>query len=114
MMFNGRYLILCMAICGVYCGTVYNDVLSVPTNVFGSSWSFVPGDYENGGTNDGTVYPYGMDPGWYNTKNELTFFNSLKMKLSVSTPISGVVAAHGAVLLILDHCCRRSPTVWCK
>jgi V-type H+-transporting ATPase subunit a len=29
------------------------------------------------------VYPVGIDPIWYMSKNELTYVNSLKMKLSV-------------------------------
>jgi V-type H+-transporting ATPase subunit a len=29
------------------------------------------------------VYPFGMDPKWYVSTNELAFFNSMKMKISV-------------------------------
>ena len=29
------------------------------------------------------VYPFGIDPKWYVSKNELNFLNSLKMKLAV-------------------------------
>lgn len=29
------------------------------------------------------VYPIGFDPKWYQSKNGLTYFNSLKMKVSV-------------------------------
>jgi V-type H+-transporting ATPase subunit a len=29
------------------------------------------------------IYPVGVDPYWYMGKNELTYMNSLKMKLSV-------------------------------
>ena len=32
---------------------------------------------------DDCVYPIGIDPMWYMGANELTFMNSLKMKLSV-------------------------------
>lgn len=33
--------------------------------------------------NDDCVYKVGVDPTWYLAKNELTYMNSLKMKLSV-------------------------------
>ena len=29
------------------------------------------------------VYPMGVDPIWYSSKNELQFMNSLKMKIAV-------------------------------
>lgn len=32
---------------------------------------------------DDCVYPIGIDPIWYISKNSLTYLNSLKMKLSV-------------------------------
>jgi V-type H+-transporting ATPase subunit a len=32
---------------------------------------------------DDCVYPFGVDPKWYVSKNELNFMNSLKMKLAV-------------------------------
>lgn len=37
---------------------------------------------------DGSPYPYGVDPAWYHTTNELAFFNSMKMKLAVTLGVT--------------------------
>jgi V-type H+-transporting ATPase subunit a len=82
MIVGGRYLILLMGFFGFYCGLVYNDLFSIPLAVFGAKYSCCDSDNSTFKWS-GDVYPFGVDPSWYNTKNELTFFNSLKMKLSV-------------------------------
>jgi len=87
MLFGGRYLILTMALFALYCGIIYNDCFSIPLHLFRSHWTYQGSDTTATWDNDG-VYPFGVDPGWYHTNNELTFFNSLKMKLSV---ILGVI-----------------------
>jgi len=86
MAFGGRYLLVMMSICAIYVGTIYNDCMSIPTNVWGSQWNF---SWNADGTEFGAarisnnVYPYGVDPAWYHTSNQLVFFNSVKMKLAV-------------------------------
>lgn len=87
MAFGGRYMLILMGCFAVYCGTIYNDVAAVPTNMFGSKWTIVEGEMADETSVSG-VYPWGVDPYWYHTTNELFFFNSLKMKLSV---IIGVI-----------------------
>jgi len=82
MLFGGRYLILMMACFAFYAGWIYNDCFSIPFYLFNSPWSWPTGD-QTAVNNNQTVYPFGVDPNWYHTNNELTFFNSLKMKLSV-------------------------------
>ena len=49
----------------------------------------------------GGVYPYGVDPAWYGTANQLAFFNSLKMKMSVVIGVSQMV--FGIALSYLNH-----------
>lgn len=83
-----------MGFCAVYAGLIYNDCFSLGLNLFGSRWEFEGQEYgsvEDGatavstaeyGSND-SVYPFGLDPVWHVTSNELLFFNSFKMKMSV-------------------------------
>ena len=90
----GRYMILMMGFFAVYAGMIYNDCFSLGLNLFGSRWEFYGQDelqVEEGdvayqtaefGSNE-SVYPFGLDPIWHVTSNELLFFNSFKMKLSV-------------------------------
>ena len=76
-----RYLILLMGIFSTYCGMLYNDFTSLPIEMF-------PSCYEGKELIDDCVYPFGIDWKWYQGRNNLTYFNSLKMKTSV---IFGVV-----------------------
>jgi len=83
-----------MGFFAVYAGFVYNDMFSLGLNLFGSKWYFDGQDYnevEEGAVAEPigdygsaeTVYPFGLDPIWHVSSNELLFFNSFKMKLSV-------------------------------
>jgi len=90
----GRYMILMMGFFAVYAGFIYNDCFSLGLNLFGSRYEFSGQEdmsVEEGdvayqlaeyGSNE-SVYPFGLDPMWHVTTNELLFFNSFKMKLSV-------------------------------
>lgn len=87
MAFGGRYVLLLMALFGIYAGSLYNDAASIPMNIFGTRWNFTE-DEENPNWhpvmfNDRDHYPWGVDPEWYGKKNELVFLNSLKMKLAI-------------------------------
>lgn len=88
---TGRYMITMMGFFAVYAGLVYNDCFSLGLNLFGSRWVFSSDEPEEGDVaqmtgqyGDGdSVYPFGLDPMWHIASNELLFFNSFKMKLSV-------------------------------
>eukprot|EP00522_Entomoneis_paludosa_P015247 CAMPEP_0172459786 /NCGR_PEP_ID=MMETSP1065-20121228/34165_1 /TAXON_ID=265537 /ORGANISM="Amphiprora paludosa, Strain CCMP125" /LENGTH=885 /DNA_ID=CAMNT_0013214617 /DNA_START=67 /DNA_END=2724 /DNA_ORIENTATION=+ len=93
-MHSGRYMITMMGFFAVYAGMMYNDCFSLGINFFGSRFQFEgqdEGEVEEGDVAAQTaeygsaesVYPFGLDPIWHVTSNELLFFNSFKMKLSV-------------------------------
>jgi V-type H+-transporting ATPase subunit a len=93
-MHSGRYMIAMMGFFAVYAGLVYNDMFSLGLNLFGSRWRFEGQDENNVAAGaeayqtaqygtDASVYPFGLDPMWHVSQNELLFFNSFKMKLSV-------------------------------
>lgn len=103
-MHSGRYMIVMMGFFAVYAGLVYNDCFSLGLNLFGSRWTFGSDTPEEGdiaemtgqyGDGD-TVYPFGLDPMWHVAANELLFFNSFKMKLSV---IFGIFQMFSGTLL---------------
>jgi V-type H+-transporting ATPase subunit a len=95
MPFDGRYVLVVMSFYAIFCGFIYNEFFSVPMNIFGSAWdaptingkpfnwtdealanyAYVP--------QKGKVYPFGVDPVWKGAPNELDYYNSFKMKLSI-------------------------------
>jgi V-type H+-transporting ATPase subunit a len=105
--YSARYMILGMGICSVYAGLIYNDFFSLGLNLFGTRYQFGKGHDGTGknedelvkgdigilsnnlkyGDND-SVYPFGVDPIWHVSTNNLPFFNSMKMKMSVILGIS--------------------------
>ena len=93
MILKGRYLLLLMGFFGFFCGLMYNDFLSVPLDFTSCYEKVTEGPAKQ---KENCVYSFGLDPKWYSADNELTFINSMKMKLSV---ILGV--AHMAFGIIL-------------
>jgi V-type H+-transporting ATPase subunit a len=90
-----RYFFLICSVFAIFCGLIYNEFFSVPLNFFGTCYNKA----ENGklvldkkiidkNNVKKCVYPIGLDPAWIGAPNELTFTNSLKMKLSI---IVGVI-----------------------
>ncbi len=85
MAFGGRYMLLLMGFFSIYAGLIYNDFFSLAMKPSGASrWTYAPGAKTattSGASAD--VYPFGVDPEWHRSDNDLLFFNSLKMKMSV-------------------------------
>lgn len=97
-----RYLLLMMGFFSFFSGMLYNDFGSIPIPISNTC-------YENkeiklpdnkveyfGEKKKDCNYYFGIDHKWYISTNELSFVNSLKMKLSV---IFGVVHMLGGIIL---------------
>jgi V-type H+-transporting ATPase subunit a len=95
-MYSARFMITAMGFFGIYAGMVYNDFFSLGLNLFTSRWYYANEEEGASAIEGGTaavqtseygtsasIYPFGMDPAWHVASNELLFFNSFKMKLSV-------------------------------
>ncbi len=102
---TGRYMITMMGFFAVYAGFIYNDMFSLGLNLFGSRWQFLENNPVQEGDvatmtsdygNPASVYPFGLDPVWHVASNELLFFNSFKMKLSV---ILGIIQMFSGTML---------------
>ncbi|MCO5586967.1 hypothetical protein L7F22_040912 [Adiantum nelumboides] len=89
MAFSGRYVILLMSIFSIYTGLIYNEFFSVPFPIFGSSAYHCSDSACSTAYSTGLVktqsspYVFGVDPVWHGSSTELTFLNSLKMKMSI-------------------------------
>jgi len=106
MLFGGRYVILLMSLFSIYVGIVYNEAFSMPLTFFGETKWFCPSstaDHRGCGVNleiknHTDVYVFGLDPIWHGTKTELTFTNSIKMKMSI---LLGVIHMDLGILMSL-------------
>ena len=76
-----RYILLLMGFFSFYCGFMYNDFVSFPLNIWESCYDYKTGEKIK--SKPHCIYPAGIDPVWYISKQEITFTNSLKMKLAV-------------------------------
>jgi len=105
--FMGRYMILMMGFFAVYAGLVYNDCMSLGINLFGTRYTFEGQETMSAelGTvatqtapygSDESVYPFGLDPIWHVSSNEIIYFNGFKMKTAV---IFGVFQMYFGLLI---------------
>ena len=83
-----RYFLLLLSISSIYCGFLYNEFMSIPLSLHDSCYINDSEDPKKTIKKEGCNFPFGMDPKWFIAENELTFFNSFKMKFSV---IIGVI-----------------------
>jgi len=107
--YSAKYMITAMGFFAIYAGFIYNDFFSLGLNLFTSRYYFEGEDegaeaVENGAVatltheygSSEAIYPVGMDPAWHVSSNELLFFNSFKMKLSV---VLGIIQMFGGTCL---------------
>lgn len=108
MLYDGRYCLTMMGFFAVYAGLLYNDFFSVGVTLFQSRWQPVVQtvgdgndakqivthtplfDDKNMGLGSGP-YPFGVDPAWHGATNELTYLNSMKMKISVVIGVTQMI-----------------------
>lgn len=90
-----RYIALLMGLFACFAGVIYNDLMAIPVWLWDSCYDMkeipLPVTDKEGHQRmafktifkPDCVYPVGVDPMWHLGSNELTYLNSLKMKLSV-------------------------------
>ncbi|KAL8346261.1 hypothetical protein RB598_000253 [Gaeumannomyces tritici] len=89
MVYYGRYIALVMAVFSVFTGLVYNDIFSKSMTLWDSAWKWdVPEGWTEGQAVTASLkgsyrYPFGLDPMWHGSENDLLFSNSYKMKMSI-------------------------------
>jgi len=84
----GRYFLVMMGFFSIFCGMCYNDFTSLPTYMLGRGcYTYSEGEAVPEWDTE-CVYPFGVDPSWYRSTNEIAFINSLKMKVAVIYGVS--------------------------
>ena len=84
-----RYMLLLMGFFAFFCGLMYNDFASIPLFFKTSCYDLERNEEglvlrpQSPQQLDGCVHTIGIDPVWYLSNQEITYMNSLKMKLSV-------------------------------
>mmetsp|Transcript_19942 Transcript_19942/g.51426 ORF Transcript_19942/g.51426 Transcript_19942/m.51426 type:complete len:806 (-) Transcript_19942:242-2659(-) len=97
MCYGGRYVIFLNGCFGMYIGLLYNEIFACPMGIWGSkfNWEKDVMEWENG------PVIFGIDPAWHHATNNISFFNSYKMKISI---IVGVLQmTFGIFLSLVNH-----------
>jgi V-type H+-transporting ATPase subunit a len=106
MIYGGRYILLLNGLFGAFTGIMYNEAFAFPMAWFGPThWKAIGGgECEGEGCEVvGGNYPVGVDPLWHYCQNsvKISFFNSLKMKISI---VVGVIQMSlGIFISLLNH-----------
>jgi V-type H+-transporting ATPase subunit a len=101
MVYGGRYIILLNGLFGAFVGVMYNEAFAYPMALFGPSHWLNDEMEVQSRMNNEMPYPAGVDPIWHLADNKITFFNSLKMKISI---VVGVIQMTvGIVISLLNH-----------
>jgi len=88
MMVSARYLLVLMALFSLYTGLLYNDCFSISLPLFKTAYY---AEDDHGKCRPGVecmkssnyTYPFGLDPIWRQSQDELYVSNSFKMKMSI-------------------------------
>lgn len=75
-----------MGFWAMFMGYIYNDFTGLSLNLFGTCYSeqVLGSETTFVRTDPNCVYPFGMDPVWGHSSEEIAFYNSYKMKLAVT------------------------------
>jgi V-type H+-transporting ATPase subunit a len=103
---QARYILLMMGIFATFMGLIYNDFTSIPLSLFGKSCYTLQNDKYIRESKE-CVYPFGIDPVWLNSANDISFYNSFKMKISVILGVMQMVL--GVVLKGLNAIHFKKP-----
>jgi|EP00900_Chrysochromulina_parva_P008483 V-type H+-transporting ATPase subunit a len=110
---HGRYVLLLMAAFSIYCGLIYNDTFGLMMDLFGSAYEPPVRGESRARSAPNAVYPFGLDPAWHHTSNELAFANSYKMKLSIILGILQMLLGLLCSLLNAIHS-QSELDIWCE
>ncbi|KAK8798772.1 hypothetical protein WA158_007856 [Blastocystis sp. Blastoise] len=89
LVFQGRNMLIVMGLCAMFVGLIYNDTFGLSMDFFGTTYT-LPVNGTSSSWN-GNVYPFGIDPLWRDSTNELAFINSYKMKQSIIFGVAQMV-----------------------
>lgn len=110
-LYTARYMLFMMGCGGIYAGLVYNDYFSLGLNLFGTRYSYpisisgIKAKFISFYGDEKYIYPFGVDPIWKTAENELLFYNSMKMKMSVIL---------GIIQMIVGICLRGLNSLYFK